>query len=194
MARDGEKSPFQRVSLIADNVPYGFPQRNPGTAIRMPPNAVLPRPTSSPLLDQFGPDSGDIGGAVDVSLLESPRGDVDQERKQTDAQSGIVEVRDPYHYAKIVELTAVAPDNSLGQQSVKFLDAPPGRRNYLAFRNSSAAANIFIGFGTTASLNSLIRLIPGQILILDTVIPQDDLYLLADAAAGTLIYQFSNIL
>ena len=70
--------------------------------------------------------------------------------------------------------------------SQKVLDAPASYRNMLMMRNSSApgGANIFIEFGTDATLGSVIRLAPNEIILFDAVVPQDDIYVIGDAVGG----------
>jgi hypothetical protein len=99
-------------------------------------------------------------------------------------------VRDPHHYASLV--SQYLPISNL--TSAKIVDAPRGRRNLLMIRNSSVAANIFIDFGKEASLFSVLRLVPNQIILFDNVVPQDDVYALADVANGVLSFSYSTIL
>ena len=63
----------------------------------------------------------------------------------------------------------------------------------LAFRNaSSGAQNIYISFGSQASTLNWLKLVPGQLVLFDAVVPQDDLYTIADGAAATLVYAYST--
>ena len=106
-----------------------------------------------------------------------------------DSQPSQVSVSEPYRYSSIIDLTITAT-----QTSVKFLDAPIGRRNQLGFRNVSAVSgeNIFIGFGRNATTSSWLRLTPGTIVLFDTVVPQDDLYVIAEAGSPVLSYIYST--
>lgn len=106
-----------------------------------------------------------------------------------DSQPSQVSVSEPYRYSSIIDLTITAT-----QTSVKFLDAPIGRRNMLGFRNVSATSgeNIFIGFGRNATTASWLRLTPGTIVLFDTVVPQDDLYVIAEAGSPVLSYIYST--
>jgi hypothetical protein len=72
------------------------------------------------------------------------------------------------------------------------LDQPIGKRNTLAFRNASVTQIIFIGFGGNATTSSWLRITPGMIVLFDTVVPQDDLYVISDAASGVLAYAYST--
>jgi hypothetical protein len=104
------------------------------------------------------------------------------------ATGDTVGIREPYRYASLVSL-----NTTIGTTSVKFLDQPIGKRNFLGFRNaSSAAQNIYVDFGANASVNSWLLITPGQIVIFDTVVSQDDLYCIADAAGAILAYVYST--
>jgi hypothetical protein len=100
-----------------------------------------------------------------------------------------VAITESHRYASFVSLAL-----TIGTASTKFLDQPIGKRNFLGFRNaSSAGQNIYIDFGTNASLSSWLALSAGQIVVFDTVVAQDDLYVIADAAGGILSYVYSTI-
>jgi len=100
----------------------------------------------------------------------------------------LVQVSAPHWYAQII--SASFP---VAQISQKLLDQSGSWRNMLAIRNSSATANVFVGFGTDASLTaSWLRLAAGDIILFDTVVPQDDLYFIADAVAATIALGYST--
>lgn len=68
------------------------------------------------------------------------------------------------------------------------------KRNLLMLRNSSPAAEIvFVSFNTTATTGSVIRLTVNQILLFDTVVPQDDVHVVSDTATGRVSYGFSTL-
>ncbi len=71
--------------------------------------------------------------------------------------------------------------------SISVLPTPTGLRNFIGFRNASATANVYIEFGNVASLNSWIKLTAGQIMLLDTRIPQDEVFAYGDAASAFLV-------
>ncbi len=102
-------------------------------------------------------------------------------------------IDDAWHQATVVSsinLPSVitAPD----QQA--FLVAPSTRRNLLMIRNASTGGqNIFLEFGKACSTDTVILLVPNQILLFDTVVPQDDLYGACDVAGGRIAYGFSTI-
>lgn len=99
-----------------------------------------------------------------------------------------VTVSDNHHFAMMVDLSITTPVS----QSVKFLDQPNTRRNLLVLRNASAFGDVYIGFGKDASTNSTMKLTPGTMILLDTVVPQDDLYAFGDGAAVTLAFAYST--
>ena len=99
-----------------------------------------------------------------------------------------LEVRESYRFASIntVSLT-------VDTTSIKFLDAPIGKRNFLGFRNASTGGqNLFVEFNSQATTGSWLRLTPGTIVVFDTVVSQDDLYVIADAAGGVFAYAYST--
>jgi hypothetical protein len=73
----------------------------------------------------------------------------------------------------------------VGITSILVLPQPAALRNFLGFRNSSATAlEIYVAFGTPATLNSWLRLTQNTIVLLDTVVPQDNVYCICSGAAG----------
>jgi hypothetical protein len=96
--------------------------------------------------------------------------------------------REVYRYASVTSLSQV-----IGTTSIKFLDQPIGKRNFLGFRNASTSNQIiYIDFSSQATVNSWLQLTPGTTILFDTVVPQDDLYAIADAAGGQLAYAYST--
>ena len=81
---------------------------------------------------------------------------------------------------------------NVGIVSALFLLQPAAKRNFLALRNASATANIYIEFSNQATTNSWLELLPAQIVLFDTVVPQNDLYAIADAAGAVLAYGYST--
>jgi hypothetical protein len=92
-------------------------------------------------------------------------------------------------YAQIISVAF-----SVTTTSQRLLDQSAAWRNFLAIRNSSASANIYVGFGLDASTTaSWLRLAAGTIVLFDTVVPQDDLYFIGDAAGSVAIgYSTTN--
>lgn len=107
----------------------------------------------------------------------------------SDVEASVINVAESYRYASIIDLVFTTSTTS-----VKFLDAPIGRRNLLGFRNNSGTTgeNIFIGFGRDATTSSWLRLTPGTIILFDTVVPQDDLYAVSEAGTPNLGYIYST--
>ena len=97
-----------------------------------------------------------------------------------------VDIRDVYRYASIVTINI-----TVGTTSVKFLDSPIGKRNFLGFRNVGLTT-IYIDFNQNASTTAWLALTSGTIILLDTVVPQDDLYALSSGAGGSLTYAYST--
>ncbi|NBR70958.1 MAG: hypothetical protein EBT75_02490 [Proteobacteria bacterium] len=103
-----------------------------------------------------------------------------------DFTGATINTRTVYNYASLVSVTV-----SVGTASFKFLDAPIGKRNMLGFRNAGAT-NLYIDFNANATSNSWLALASGVLLLFDSVVPQDDLYVISDAAGGVLAYAYST--
>lgn len=111
-----------------------------------------------------------------------------QTTTQTSLGGDTVNVREPYRYASVTSLSV-----TIGTTSIKFLDQPIGKRNFLGFRNASTGGqNIYIDFNAQATTGSWLLVPPGTLVLFDTVVPQDDLYAIADAAGGVLAYAYST--
>ena len=95
--------------------------------------------------------------------------------------------RSVYQYASLVTVSI-----TVGTTSVKFLDAPIGKRNMLGFRNASATQVLYIDFNSQATTGSWLAIQPGILVLFDSVVPQDDLYVISDTAGGTLAYAYST--
>lgn len=178
MARHGRNPtppPADPVDLASQLEPWAHPQFLPGNPHRIPPPNQRVRFPVSPLIgSQF----------ADGSL--SPPPPVLGSFPTADTNASV----DPHHYASVLSLYSPVPTVS---PSVPFLTQPASKRNLLILRNDSAAANIYIDFGKSASAQSTLKITPGQTFLFDEVVPQDDLYYFADAAAGFLAYSYSNI-
>ncbi|NDF13440.1 MAG: hypothetical protein EB060_11590 [Proteobacteria bacterium] len=97
-------------------------------------------------------------------------------------------IREIYRYASVTSLSV-----TIGTTSVKFLDQPIGKRNFLGFRNASTGGQtLYIDFSANATTGSWLQIPPGTLVLFDTVVPQDDLYAIADAAGGQLAYAYST--
>lgn len=93
-------------------------------------------------------------------------------------------IRDPHHYTTPNTVTYTPGTASTLIADVAPSDSP---RNFLMLRNSSTGAEvIYIAFGQTASIASAaFSLSPGQVILLDIVCPQSDIYAIGDAATAT---------
>jgi hypothetical protein len=99
----------------------------------------------------------------------------------------VQDVRDTFKFASITSIST-----TVGTTSIKFLDAPIGKRNFLGFRNPSTTATLYIDFNSAASSNSWLALTPGTIVLFDNAVPQDDLYVISSAAATPFAYAYST--
>ena len=91
-------------------------------------------------------------------------------------------VRDPHHVAWVNEFSSAVNN---GSSSIVLPEAD-GIRNILMLRNASATANIYISFGRQASTLSPLVLAPGDVVLFDTVCPQNDVNAYGDAASAVL--------
>ncbi len=76
----------------------------------------------------------------------------------------------------------------VGTTSTKIIDSPSGataRRSLLMMRNTSAAAIVYVEFGTEATTLSVVRLAPNEVFMWDVRVPNDDIYVVGDVA-GTI--------
>lgn len=99
----------------------------------------------------------------------------------------VQDVRDTFKFANITTVSL-----TIGTTSFKFLDQPVGKRNFLGFRNPSTTATIYVDFANQASTNSWLALGPGALVLFDNVVSQDDLYVIASAAATPFAYAYST--
>lgn len=102
-------------------------------------------------------------------------------------------IRDPHHYATLISLYSAVPDDSAAEQSILILPQSNVKRNWLSIRNPSVAANLWVNFGAAASAQSWLILAPGEIVLFDTVVPQNDMWVLASATAGFISFAWSTI-
>lgn len=119
-------------------------------------------------------------------LPNAPRGSRFAPSKQA---SGTATVFDPHHYAKFNGEIAVAVPNG---SAVLVASQPSGLRNMCQMRNASTTANVYVSFGAVATLNSLLKLLPGDQILYDVVCPQDEVSAYADAASAILVFAQST--
>ena len=111
-----------------------------------------------------------------------------QNTAQFSFEGQTINARETYRYASLQDVSF-----TVGTTSIKFLDQPIGKRNMLGFRNASTGAqNLYIGFGAQATTNNWLKITPGQLILFDAVVPQDDLYLISDTAGATFSYAYST--
>jgi hypothetical protein len=100
-------------------------------------------------------------------------------------------VQDPWRRG-LVNGTIVA---GVGTTSTLILAQSDVSRNFLIIRNTSAGANIYINFGNDANAGlSTLLLAPNGFVGFDVVVPQDDIFAVADAAGGQLAISYSTVL
>jgi hypothetical protein len=80
----------------------------------------------------------------------------------------------------------------VGAIPVLVLAAPQNYRNFLLVRNTGGN-NVFLDFGREATTTSPIILFANTMMLLDIVVPQDDVYALCAAGTSTLSIGFGNI-
>lgn len=98
---------------------------------------------------------------------------------------------DRHHYAKFAgEQVVNVSENAPGSL---VLASPDTRRNALMMRNVSTTVNLYIAFGSYALPTSIIYLEPRIMILFDNVVPQDDVFALADAAGGQIVIAQSVI-
>ena len=97
-------------------------------------------------------------------------------------------VREAHRYAQINGSVVF----NVTAESQLTLASPQNFRNMLMLRNVSGGS-IYIDFGRDAATNAPLELVPGAIILFDTVVPQDDIYAIAPGGAAVLSVAFSNI-
>lgn len=97
-------------------------------------------------------------------------------------------VREAHRYA-LINGSIVLDTNAT---SALMLAAPQNFRNMLIMRNAGANT-IFVEFGRDATTEAPIILQPNQMILFDTVVPQDDVYALSSVGLSRLSLGFSNI-
>ena len=111
-----------------------------------------------------------------------------QTTTNVDFSGETLNTRNVYAYASVVTVSL-----TVGTTSIKFLDAPIGKRNFLGFRNASTGGQIlYIDFNSQATTSAWLALTPGTLVLFDTVVPQDDLYVISDLAGAVLAYAYST--
>lgn len=178
---------FSAVSMQSQLSPWEHPQRVDSSPMRLPPNGSrLVWPIDTLIGDSSTTVLPDAGG----DNLPAPLLPVipDSQTEQW--------ITDPHHYAKVISGLFVPGIVNAANTLQPFLVSPPGRRNWLTLRNGNAigGANIYVDFDKSANVNSPLFIVPGQTVLLDTVVPQNDVYAFSDAASTVgLAFSYSNI-
>ena len=96
-------------------------------------------------------------------------------------------VREAHRYAQIngSVVFQVTLDSAL------ILPAPQNFRNLLMIRNAGAST-LYVEFGRDATPSATLELQPNQMVLFDTVVPQDDVYAIG-LGPTTISVSFSNI-
>ena len=97
-------------------------------------------------------------------------------------------VREAHRYAQINGSVVF----NITTTSALILPAPQNFRNLLMMRNAGASA-VLVEFGRDATPSATIELLPNQIILFDTVVPQDDVYAVCAVGSSTLSLSFSNL-
>lgn len=114
-------------------------------------------------------------------------------RLQNGAQIAVV--FDPHRYARFNGEQAFT---LAANTSTAIVQEPNTFRNALVIRNGSSVADlttniVYVSFGGGgASLNSLLRLVPGDQIAFTDVVPQDIVYAFSPTAGAIVIVGFSN--
>lgn len=98
-------------------------------------------------------------------------------------------VFDAHHYARLNGEQLYTLDAS---SSEMVLPRTSMLRNMLFLRNSSGAADVYVSFGNTASANSILKLSAGDQILLDAVVPQDDIFAFSTTGGATLVVASST--
>lgn len=163
--------PMPPVGLLSELAPVDHPQYRPSSPHRLPPMGERPPKRT---LD---------------TMLQSPGGFGPNVAAQPPADAVPTTTFEAHRYANITEGNV-----GVALVSAQVITESSSKRNFLGFRNASplGGANVYISFGRGASTSSWLVLIPQQVILFDVVVPQDDIYAVADAAGGLLSYAFST--
>lgn len=151
------------------------------------PQYIPPGPHNLPAQGQRLPQR--LRGASNGAELIAPSPAFPGTGATTPILGGDTLISDPHHYASLIEYYNAVPQNSTAPIITEAL----GLRNFLSLRNPSVAANIYVSFGAPADATAPIALIPGQTILFDVVVPQNDIWVFADAAAGFISIAYSTI-
>ncbi len=166
----GKEAPFRPVGWLEGRPGWNDPNRIPSSPFTLPNRADRLRLPAR----EF---NGDVPTNLDPGLNNEP--------------SNLI--RDPHHYADLIQFYGSVPDATAPQESVLILPRSNVRRNWLSIRNPSVAATIYLGFGQPAAATSPLVLTPGQTILFDVVVPQNDMWVLASGPDGLIAFAWSTI-
>jgi hypothetical protein len=96
---------------------------------------------------------------------------------------------DPHHYARLngeqIFTLAVTTSELIAPRTGTL-------RNMLFLRNASGAADVYVSFGNAASLNSILKLAAGDQILLDAVVPQDDIFAYSTVGGAQIVVASST--
>lgn len=81
---------------------------------------------------------------------------------------------------------------SIGVVDSLVLPAPVSKRIFLLIQNTHGIQNLFVAFGTVATNQNGVRIGPGGSLLLDNIVAQDDVHIIADGLGTTGVLLYSN--
>lgn len=101
----------------------------------------------------------------------------------------IAPVFDAHHYARLNGEQVFSLDASTSTNIALRTNA---LRNMLFMRNSSGAADVYVSFGNAASVNSILKLSAGDQILLDAVVPQDEIFAFSTVGGATIVIATST--
>ncbi len=140
--------------------------------------------TQTPLMDtrRYGPS--------DITKLDARDLLVNENNLQT---QGVIQAEDLTHVADAMRYGDFANIQvTAGLNNQLILDRPQGKRIYLLIQNTHATQNMFVAFGTIATALNGIKINPGGNLFLDTIVPQNEVQIIADGAGTTGVVVYCN--
>lgn len=151
-------------SAVPDRSPWYSPQHVRGNPQTLPPPGDRIQPRTTTLIGRTG-----IAGLANPQVPNNM-------------------VREAHRYASPIEIPFSLDANT----STMVLQLPTGLRNFLMFRATETTNGIYISFGTSASLSSILRLTANQMAMFDTVVPQTEVFAYCPDDPGVLTIAFAN--
>lgn len=103
--------------------------------------------------------------------------------------NGVSNIFDPHHYLRLNgEQVFILP----ASESILILPRSATLRNAIMLRNSSGAADVYVSFGNSASVNSILKLSAGDQVLYDVGVPQDDVFAFSTVLGATIIIASST--